>query len=404
MAILRRDDGVQFVLQPYRELLDLKNKSLLKKELQHLGENHGSYARIFKKNGNYEAIFARDSGFLLGEAIWQHLGCPADLFYCEALAGKDQALVVLVRAGVVYLDTVIDYANLANELAFLLAEKTSLAIYVYGDVPISKHEQAGKFYLSDAQVKSFTKLHTPLYTTITVVPALRLLPIDRAIAELKLDQVTLIGLSITAIVVVLGIIIWRIQATPVPIQQNNPLQAYYMALESPDPVAQLNVLAAQINQAYNVPGWVPTRVTFANGSAQFEMHTIGSTLTGLLQWAKINNQNVILTSNGAMLSLTKPLSARVAPSAITSVQPALAAVVDRVSQILPGNKVKIGASKPYGIYQETLITITLSNVSPQILPLVGNALTNLPLVLSTGTLDLNNGLLSGTIQLSVLGN
>jgi len=405
MAILRRDDGVQFVLQPYRELLHLKNKSLLKKELQHLSENHGNYARIFKKNGGYEAVFARDSGFLLGEAIWQHLGQPNDLLYIESLPGKQQALVVMVHDNMVHLDTLIDYASLTEELAFLQAENTRFAVYVYGDVPVSERPEAGKFNLEEAQIKSFTRLHAPLYNTITMTPTLRLLSTERAIAELNLDKNAYIALVTTAIILILVIIIWRWQASPaVPGQDQNPLLTYQTALQSPAPAAQLNALAAQIIQAYNVPGWIPTKVSFANGSAQFELHTIGSPLTGLLQWAQTNNLEVQLTSNGALLSLATPLPARAAPTAIVNAQPVLAAVVDRLSQVLPGNNIKIGVTTPHGIYQETRVTINLTNTAPQVLTYMGSALAQLPIALSSGTFSLNSGLLSGTIQLSVLGN
>ena len=405
MAILRRDDGVQFVLQPYRELLDLKSKSLLKKELQHLSESHGAYARIFKKNGNYEAIFARDSGFLLGEAIWQQLGQPNDLLYCEALLGKQQVLVVMVREGVVHLDTIINTANLTEELAFLLAEKTSFAIYIYGDAPISEQIEPGKFSLEEAQVKSFTKLHAPLYPSLVAAPELRLLPIERAIAELKLDQNTQIAMVSVAIIVALGLLIWWWQTKPEePVQTKNPLVAYQTALGTPDPAVQLNTLAAFIVQAYNVPGWTPTKVDFSNGSARFELHTMGSSLTDLLAWADKQKLDVKLTSNGALLNIRKSLPGRNEPMSIINTQAVLAAIIDHVAQVLPGNNVKLGLSTPHGIYQETLITINLLNVSPQVLALIGSNLTGLPVLLGNNTLTLNNGLLTGTIQLSVLGN
>ena len=87
MSVLRRDDGLLFVLQPYRELLKSKSVALLKREFYLLSQQYGVYSRIFKQSdGHFEAVFARDPGCLFGETVWKHFGKPRDLLYCEALA------------------------------------------------------------------------------------------------------------------------------------------------------------------------------------------------------------------------------------------------------------------------------------------------------------------------------
>src|SRR6185312_4573646 len=160
MPILRRNDGTSFVIQPYRESLSLTSTGLLKKELYLLGQNYGGYSRIFRQpDGRFEAVFSRDPGYLLGETVWQHFGKPYDLLYCEALDGESQqALVVVVRGGSVYLDAKIPYANLAEELAPLQAGTGTFVVYTQGDVPLSKNVEPGKFSLDPARVKSFTRL------------------------------------------------------------------------------------------------------------------------------------------------------------------------------------------------------------------------------------------------------
>ena len=113
MPQILRHDGVPFVVYTYRELVTAKKYSLLKRELEMLGREHGDNARFYVyPDGDLEAIFSKDAGYLLGENIWQHFGNPADLIYCEALADGENALLVIVKQGSVYLDAQLPLTNL----------------------------------------------------------------------------------------------------------------------------------------------------------------------------------------------------------------------------------------------------------------------------------------------------
>jgi hypothetical protein len=409
MPVLRRDDGVLFVLQPYRELLTTKSAALLKREVYLLSQQYGIYSRIYTQpNGQFEAVFARDSGCLLGEAIWQHFGKPQDLLYCEALPEKNQVVVVVVRNGYVYLDAKLSYSQLVEELAPLHAGSAHFAVYLHGDVPISETPANNTFSLALEKVKSFTRLDASVIETLVPAQHLNLLPIDQAITKLKLNHRTYQVMAAAAAVIVLSLgWIW-FSATPnAPImaqQTADPLQQYKQALTTPDPTVQLQQIAKQLRVAYSVPGWAPTRISYTGNSMQVELHSLGASITSLLQWSSTNNLNVALSTNGAVLTLPLAVAPRQVPAAIGSTQQMIATLIDRMMLIIPDKSVQLGTSVMGESFRSTTVSVTLNNVSPQVLSLIGKALVGLPLNVANNALDLNNGLLSGTLQLTLLGN
>ena len=74
MTRIAHEDGVQFILQPYRETITGAKKQLLLQKLQLLSNQHGPFVRLFKKAVNtVEAVFALEPGYLAGETIYRLL-------------------------------------------------------------------------------------------------------------------------------------------------------------------------------------------------------------------------------------------------------------------------------------------------------------------------------------------
>lgn len=239
MAMLHRDDGAQFVLQPYREVLKQTNRAILKKEIRLLSENYGGFARIFKqKEGSFEVIYSRDYGNLLGEGIWNYFTKPDNLIYAELLSDR-KILLVVVRGGLVYVDAVLDYADVLNELVPQLVADVAFEIYVHGDVPFGNSQQLNKYVISANNIKTFTYLDEPVYPVLPALPAYQLMPVDRAIDSLKLDQRFYSMCAIVAVIVVaLGI--WWLSSNSSDTDasqftQMDPMQFYKNVLSTPAP-------------------------------------------------------------------------------------------------------------------------------------------------------------------------
>ena len=98
-----------------------------------------------KGTSEYEVAFSPDPGYLLGESIWHHFQRPVDMIYCEAIPNTTEAILVVVKAGSVYLDGSFPVESIPDELVVFLTQQNNFEIYIYGDVPISATPVDGKF-------------------------------------------------------------------------------------------------------------------------------------------------------------------------------------------------------------------------------------------------------------------
>lgn len=416
MPILKRDDGIQFAIQAYRELLQPIKKSLLKNEIRMLAQNHGEYVRLFKQpTGQIEAVFSRDPGFLLGEAIWQHFGKPNDLIYCETLTGGRYALVVVVRSGSVYLDAKIPFPSIADEFSSLLTGAVKYDIYVYGNVPVSNTQERGKFVFDPAFVKSFTRLEQPVFPTLPIDDNLQLLPLEFALRAEKVSKKTWMPYLIGGLILLLFIVWWYHHittqkiATPVAVApttqaQVDSFQGYKAALMTPAPEKQLAEFVAVVNLMYQLPGWEVTGVTFNNGTYTITLNPMGGGVMLLRQWARAHGALATINSAGVNLTIKSNLDNRATPSGIYHAEDVIATVIDRVDQMMSQRSVSVGNAVSYGNYGTTNMAIQFTGISPDVLILVGRQLADLPAQINSIQVTVGQGVLSGTIQLSILGN
>jgi hypothetical protein len=414
MPILKRDDGIQFAIHAYRELLEPRKTSLLRNEVRMLAQNHGEYVRLFTQpSGQIEAVFSRDPGFLLGEAIWQHFSKPSDLIYCEALPEGHFAIVVVVRGGSVYLDTKIPYSNIPDEFASLVTGANRYDIYVYGDVPVSPKKERGKFSFDATQVKSFTRLEQSVFKNLVVDENLQLQPLEFALRAQKIGKKFPIT-WLVSIIIFFALVGWLHHYLSVPKvapppsattqQQVDPFAGYKTALSTPAPEKQIAELASDITTTYMMPGWETTGVTFAGSAYTIRVISIGGPIAALNEWARSHNMNMSIDSQGATLTMTSNLQNRDLPTTIYPLRQVLYTVIDRIDQVLAIPSVTLGTQTFTPGYQAAPITVQFSDISPSVLTLIGRQVADLPIQLNTAQITISHGLLSGSLQLTILGN
>lgn len=403
MTVLRREDGAVFVLQPYRESLSLRNTSLLKKEIRHLAEMHGDNVRLFRhENGftKYEGVFSRDTGYLLGENVWHHFEEPEQLIYCEAV-NEQQVLLVIVRDGEVYLDNKLSLEELHDELTALAThEGQQYDIYVYGkNVP---------FEFDEAKIKSLTHLDEPIFAQLVITDAYRLLSLEQALDEFhlgKAQQTSSLALIAFAILIVLGgWVYYSSSSQSSPEQTLTPYEMYQQALQTPDPGQQLSALMVGLEKIYGIDGWYAASMNYDGNSVQVQMHSLGGMATALLNWSQQNNMSLNLSSQGAMLNFATNINNRPKPNHMVSAQQTAALIIDRMMMLLPGRSVSIGNGVSNQGYNSLSVTISFSDISPEILQLIGSNLDDLPVNLVSCQANIENGLLSGSLQLKVMGS
>lgn len=410
MAYITREDGERFIIPSYRDVLSAKKESLLRREVLLLSQNYGEYIALQRKNVNqYEVAFSPDPGYLLGESVWSYFKRPQDLIYCEAIPNTFEAVLVIVKNSIVYLDGSFPLDSIAEELVIFRTQQNNFNIFIYGDVPISQTPEEGKFAFDGSSVKSFTVLDKPVFPTLPVVKAFQLQPVNTVLKSRNLGQLPI--KKILLAIVLLGII-WMAytyisthkKELPVSfINVSNPFQGYINILTSPDPAEEVHWIANFINQLYTIPGWLPDAVDFNGNQIRVSVRSMGARTDLLTAWANANRIGIDITTKGINLTLNTGFMNRYSPRTYSKLDSVVTNIVDAMSYIIPGNNIAVTNAINRGQYSERDITINFTDVTTTTLDLISRQLKNLPLVLTKMSIKISNGRLTGSIALKALG-
>ena len=412
MPFIAREDGERFVIPSYRDVLTVKQKSQFKKEILLLSQSYGEYITLQKKGPlQYEVAFSSDTGHLLGESIWGYFKRPNDLIYCEAIPNTTEAILVIVKAGSVYLDGSFPLDTIPEELVIFLTQQNNFDIYIYGDVPISQADEPGKFSFEPSQVKSFTALETPIFPTLPLFAAYQLQLVDPVLKNYGIGVFP--TRQVVSGVVALTVLWIAYDFLTTPTQEVAPLQLqtnqyanYQSLLMTENPTQQIAAALAVLVQLNTVPGWNVKKLDFVNATLNVQMLSQGGRATDLLNYASANQFQVNMTRMGIFLNQEITLPARNKPTQIYSLQEVVAMVIDRLALIYPGNNLQIADFTKSGSFMTTELTIRLNGMVPATIHLIGEQLRDLPVNLErmSVTQDGSDNQFSGTIILQALGN
>lgn len=410
MPYITREDGERFVIPSYRDVISAKKKSLLKKEILLLSTNYGEYITLHRKNvEQYEVAFSPDTGYLLGETVWHYFKRPLDLIYCEAIPNTTEAILVVVKAGSVYLDGSFPIDSIAEELVIFRTQQNNFDIHIYGEVPISQSPEEGKFTFDLSSVKSFEVLEEPVFNKLPKVKNFQLQLVDtvlksQGIGVLPIRQVLIILVVFGAIIMLFTYISTHKKELPqIVIGVVNPYQVYIDSLTSPDPVSEIYSIYQMSKDLYTMPGWFPVSIDYSKGKYSIGVRSGGTKTILLLEWAKQYNYELNVKSDGFYLAKSRTFPSRYTPETIVKIEEVIGALTDRLSTVLLGNHLSISAPVDKKLYKEANITIAFSKISPSTLDLIGLQFHNLPVVLTKVSLTVDSGKFTGTIMLQALG-
>lgn len=406
MPTLTRSDGVEFVIQAYRERTENGNKAALMQKIRVLAEQHGRFARLFKKENHFfEAVFSNEAGYLLGESVKHYFYQAQNLIFCEALEDLQHVLLVVVRDGEVYLDAIVNKQLLSQELRLLISDQYQYQIFTHGDVPLIDNP-----ILPPEKIISFEKLSDPLLPRLPTLKNLQLLPLPLALKSQHLQEKN--SLVIYFLVALLafagGALLYGI---------SNHLQAelaaktnlihdysyYNNALESAEPHAQLNEMMQIIELLYTIPGWQPQYIHFEQGHYQAQFDTKGD-LTQLHQWATFNNFSYQANTDQIDLTRLSQVPSRLAPKTISNEDALITALTNQLSSLLGAEQITVSNTLPAGAAKQTLITVNIPQGTPKIIEIIGQILEDQPVMIQDADFQTNGFTLSGKIQLSIWGS
>lgn len=410
MPYITREDGEHFVIPSYRDVITAKQKAALKKEILLLSQSYGEYITLQRKGtSQYEVAFSPDPGYLLGESIWHFFKRPLDLIYCEAIPNTTEAILVIVKAGSVYLDGSFPLDSISEELIIFLTQQNNFEIYLYGDVPISQTPEEGKFSFEAASVRSFTVLDKPVFPTLPLVKAYQLQLVEQVLKSHGIGVFP--TKQLVSGLVILGLLwmIYSYYSTKKPVVQPvavkaNPYQGYLTALESPAPDQEISTFIETLKLFATLPGWIPKQMNYANNSLTVSVISSGSKIENLYGWAKQNNAKIILRPEGIYINMMFSVPKRPIPTKIYGATDVVAAITDHLMNIYPGNHIKLDDFASKGVYTQIPLTITVTDVTPMIVDMIGKQLKDLPVVLQSINLTYDGGKLNGTILLETLGS
>lgn len=440
MPTVTRDDGSQFATRAYRELLTSKKPSLLKREIRFLERSHGAYARFFTQpDGTIEAVFSRDPGYLLGETVWNYFEKPADLIYCEAMPDGKHALLVIVRATSIYLDAKIPLENLSDELASVtVAGKNFYDIYLYGDLPIRESETEDFYYFPQDVVKSLQWLDESVFNNLRLTDEFRLLPVEQAVKIDKLIKtspwvyVILIVFAIFLIIllynwltekpttkVVQPTITTRPTIIKTEVREVNPYQEFENALTTPNPAYQMIELANLLKQFYKIPGWQVKSLIYNAEGLEVYMQSIGGDLQVLQHFATAKSYTLEFEQGEIKIIAPTKLADRTPPSKIYNAKNQLVLFDSRIQKIIAPDVSQGQAQAEAGAGQEILkvtdvkqsenfteikVEVNFQSALPQTFQLVAKSLAGVPATLNQVQADYDDGILTGTIDLTIAGD
>ncbi|HLD16812.1 MAG TPA: hypothetical protein VJB02_03755 [Coxiellaceae bacterium] len=425
MTRIAREDGIQFILQPYRETITAAKKQLILQKLQLLSNQHGPFVRLFKRTVNtIEAVFALEPGYLAGETIYRALrkqfeptlGSLENIIYCEMLPASHEVLVVVVQNGSVYLDANIpaDVFQLQEELtAFLVTGQAYHVFVVGGDIPLTDKAVDGKMCLPAQTVASFNRVVESILTGLSKETGCEVMPMGAALKAAHLDQNHTFVYGAVFFLVLLIFMGWWLwersdsAASAVATQTTtveSPYLAYNRAMMTPAPYQQLSELAEKLETLYFAPGWEVNKLWFDGSNYKVVLQQKNGTVQALRTWAEQNGVRFELQNQTAEVSLPSYLLARKKPQDVYSLQQVETLLIDQLETLTPSKDVFVGKRVMHGPVQAVELSIHLQKASTQALKIIAKELKDLPVSLTMVSLKMENGLLSGEIKLSVWGN
>ncbi len=422
MPVITREDGQQFVLQTYREVLVLKSMSLMRRELRILEKLHGSNVRLFRQGlDQVEVVLSPDPGYLLGETLWHHFDAPRNFIYCEYIEAKEQALLVVARDGVLYEDALLPLELLIDELISLQTGEHEFAIYIAGDeLPIGEYGEEDKFAFEPSLVSSFNRLSSSILEELPLQEAYHLVSSSEALSAIRESKAPRPAfIAVMAVLVILaaygGYHFFKPKPVVKPkikIVKVDPYEQYEKALATPSVPLQLLKMKQVIDLVNGIPGWRALEFTYNAGQSvlNIPIGSMGGSTDLIRTWGRMYNIPVIINTNGLQLAVPFIVPNRAPVTHIRHLQDTLSQLIDVLQGLLPesgrltGSAIALSDEKTHGVYKEVTVTLKLNRISTAMLTMLAQTLQNYPITLQKMNFTNQQGLLNGTLVFSLLGD
>lgn len=188
----------------------------------------------------------------------------------------------------------------------------------------------------------------------------------------------------------------------------NPFPTYKHTLQnSPNPAQLFEEFSNLLAFSSNLPGWRISHINYQMGHyiVDLKPQAEPSSLQLLEKWLKRFGLTFTLKKEGAQFTVASKTIKRQTIPEIQNLDQVAAALIDQLKTMLPvGADIQIeSASKKVGFAKGIDIKINLLSTSPDVLILLGKTLLEFSILIKGMDFSMENNLLSGSLELTVLG-
>jgi len=413
MSVIERKDGARFALYTYRDILFSSKFSAFRQEVSELQKENGQYVRFFELGkGEIEVVFSNDQGYLLAECVNNHFGNPVNMIFCEQIEDQENAILIVIKNGMVFLDALLPITMLIDEFVSIgTSQDIKFDIYIHGDIPLATKPSDEKFAFTPELVQSFNYLESPVFPQIIPDPQFELFTVyELSLSKSKLPKYVA-GVIIIFFVFFLCYELLKPAAPPPPPPPPppqpkvvDPYTQYKSVLTTPAPSQLITDFNFQVQRFMTIPGWTLTTISLSNQQVNARLKLGGGSADILLMWLK-QQHKVNLRVDGGSAELETQLNAsnRQPPSKIYPIKTIVANMYDRIRVVVDSSNIKIQSSQKRNNFVETQMSINIDSVTPSIIDFLAKEFVAMPINLDSVKFNLNDGLISGSIQFTVVG-
>lgn len=414
MSVIERDDGVKFILNTYRDVRFATKGSIFRQDVAELQKENGNFARFFELGGGeVEVVFSNNSGFLLAECVSSYFENPYNMIFCERLADQDNAVLIVVKDGAVFLDAMLPVSLLVDDFISLsTSEGVKYDIYAYGNIPLAEISSDEKFAFAPELVRSFKWLDSPLIPRVDPDPTYQLVAVENAFKYLSFAKpkapIVIIGLIVLLGV---GFLIYELLkpkevVKPVRVQKPvvvDPYIAYKKTLATPSPTQLIQAYTKQVHNLMTIPGWDIQATGMQNQQITASLEQAGGSANILLFWLKQKGVSMQLDNGRATLTVLIHVPNRQPPDKIYNIKDMVAEMYDRLRMVVQSDSISIGSTSVRSNFVEMNMSVSISGLTPTVVDFIAQQFADLPVTLDNLSFNINEGLMTGTIDFTVVG-